>query len=213
MAIVERGAVAVGRRVQIRPFTRDDVDEWQDWPDYDEPLIASTSPRRMTRDQRDRWFDDLLYRQRQRPFAIDDEKGRMIGRLFLRHVRPSEGSAVLGIDLHPAKLGDRYGTEALDTFLGYFFGEMGFERMLLSVAAFNERARRSYVSLGFRTIGSHWDAYAGPDGARDRRFAGIRDFFRRSSLGMETLFYDMVLEKGRWEALERAYGESAALGR
>ncbi len=213
MAIVERGAVATGRRVQIRPFTRADVDVWQDWPDYREPLLASTSPRRMTPQQRDRWYEDLIYRQRQRPFSVEDERGEMIGRLFLRHVRPEEGSAVLGIDLHPDKLGVGYGTEALSVFLHHFYEEMGFTRMLLSVAAFNERARRSYVSLGFRTIGSHWDAYVGPDGTRDARYARLRDYFRHSTLGLETLFFDMVLEKSRWEALERGYGEGAALGR
>jgi RimJ/RimL family protein N-acetyltransferase len=54
----------------------------------------------------------ITQRQRQIPFAIEDESGDMIGRIFLRHVRNEEGSAVLGIDLHPAYLGVGYGTES-----------------------------------------------------------------------------------------------------
>ncbi len=209
MTLAERYIVVVGSRVRIRPFTREDVDEWQTWQDYAEPLIANTSPRRMTPDQRDRWFDDLVRRQHQAPFAVEDERGQLIGRLFLRHVRPNEGSAVLGIDLHPNKLGQGYGTEALDVFLAHFFGEMGFRRMLLSVAAFNERARRSYASLGFRTIGSHWDAYSGPDATRDPHFSDVSHLFRHSGLGLEALYYDMSLDRAQWRNRQRGAGTGA----
>ncbi|MBV9354896.1 MAG: GNAT family N-acetyltransferase [Chloroflexi bacterium] len=198
MAIADRRVVAEGPRIRIRPFTRDDVDAWQEWADYDDPLLVGTSPRRMGPDQRGRWFDDVLQRQRQIPFAVDDEHGEMIGRLFLRHVRRDERSAVLGIDLRPDRLSQRYGTEALGGFLEYFFGEMGFDRMLLSVAAHNQRARRCYESLGFRTIGSHWDSHSGPDVARSPRYAQVKGMFRRGLLGVEALFYDMALERADW---------------
>ena len=198
MTLAERNAVAIGPRVVVRPFTREDVDGWQGWPDYDDPLLVGTSPRRMPDSQRSQWFQDLVERQRQVPFAIDDERGEFIGRLFLRQVHRDEGSAVLGIDLDPRCLGRGYGTEALDVFLGYFFGPMGFQRMLLSVAAFNERARRSYESLGFRMLGSHWDGHIGPDPTRDPEHRGVRHLFRRGPLGLETLFFDMVLEREDW---------------
>jgi RimJ/RimL family protein N-acetyltransferase len=198
VAIADRGAVVVGPRVRVRPFTRADVDGWQSWPNYSDPLLVGTSPRRMAPDQRARWFDDVVHRQHQIPFAIDDEHGNLIGRLFLRHVRNDERSAVLGIDLHPAKLSQGYGTEALGAFLVYFFEDMRFERMLLSVAAHNERARRCYASLGFVPIGSHWDAHAGPDVTRDPAYAEIRRLFRRGALGLESLFYDMRLDRVDW---------------
>jgi diamine N-acetyltransferase len=204
MAVADSNIVATGPRVRIRPFTRQDVDAWQAWPDYPDPLLVGTSPRRMGPEQRSRWFEDVLQRQRQLPFAIDDEHGMMIGRLFLRNVRRDEQSAVLGIDLHPDKLSQGYGTEALDTFLGHYFGEMQFRRMLLSVAAHNERAQRCYRSLGFRTIGSHWDGHVGPDVTRDPTYAHLRQLFRRGLLGVESLFYDMALERADWEARRAA---------
>jgi len=203
MAIAERiddNSLAAGPRVTIRAFVRSDVDAWQAWPDYPDPLVAGTSPRRMAPDQRTRWFEDITQRQRQIPFAVDDETGTMIGRIFLRQVRRDEGSAVLGIDLHAGKLSKGYGTEALGAFLRHYFGELGFERMLLSVAAHNMRARRCYESLGFVTTGSHWDAHVGPDVTRETRFTFVRHFFRRGALGLETLFYDMRLDKDVWSA-------------
>jgi RimJ/RimL family protein N-acetyltransferase len=198
MAIVDRNAVAVGPRTRVRPFTRVDVDAWQAWPDYEEKLLVGTSPRRMSPDQRSRWFDDIVQRQRQIPFAVDDEAGEMIGRIFLRHVRYEERSAVLGIDLHPGSLGMGYGTEALGAFLQHFFENMGFEHMLLSVAAHNTRARRCYESLGFNTVGTHWDAHIGPDVTGDAQFAYVRHLFRRGPLGLESLFYDMRLDRKDW---------------
>src|ERR1044071_9106744 len=106
MAIADRNTVvAVGPRTRVRPFSRTDVDAWQAWPDYEEQLLVGTSPRRMSPDQRSRWFEDITQRQRQIPFAVDDDRGEMIGRIFLRHVRHEERSAVLGIDLHPDFLG------------------------------------------------------------------------------------------------------------
>ena len=198
MAIADRDTVVATRRVRVRAFTRADVDSWQAWPDYSDPLLVGTSPRRMAPDQRGRWFEDVVQRQHQIPFAIEDDQAELIGRLFLRHVRKDERSAVLGIDLHPAKLSQGYGTEALGAFLAYFFEDMKFERMLLSVAAHNERARRCYASLGFVPIGSHWDAHQGPDVTRDPAYGDIRRLFRRGALGLETLFYDMRLDRRDW---------------
>jgi RimJ/RimL family protein N-acetyltransferase len=202
MAIADRNTVAAGPRTRVRPFTRADVDAWQAWPDYEEPLLVGTSPRRMSPDQRSRWFDDITQRQRQIPFAVDDEAGEMIGRIFLRHVRHEERSAVLGIDLCPGSLGQGYGTESLGAFLQYFFAEMGFERMLLSVAAHNTRARRCYESLGFATVGTHWDAHIGPDVVNNNEFASVRHLFRRGPLGLESLFYDMRLDRKDWLELQ-----------
>jgi RimJ/RimL family protein N-acetyltransferase len=202
MAIADRrDTVAAGPRTRVRVFNRTDVDAWQAWPDYDEQLLVGTSPRRMSPDQRARWYDDITQRQRQMPFAVEDETGLMIGRIFLRHVRHEERSAVLGIDLHPAYLSKGYGTELLGAFLHHYFDNRGFERMLLSVAAHNVRARRCYESLGFSTAGSHWDAHIGPDVTGQPRYAAMRHLFRRGPLGLESLFYDMRLEGRAWRTL------------
>jgi RimJ/RimL family protein N-acetyltransferase len=198
MAIADRDTIAAGPRTRVRAFLKADIDAWQAWPDYPEQLLVGTSPRRMSPDQRARWFEDITQRQRQIPFAVEDESGVMIGRIFLRHVRHEERSAVLGIDLHPAYLGQGLGTESLGAFLHHYFDEMDFERMLLSVAAHNVRARKCYESLGFSNVGSHWDAHVGPDVSGDPKFGAVRHLFRRGPLGLESLFYDMRLERTDW---------------
>lgn len=204
MAIADReDIVAAGPRTRVRPFTRADVDAWQTWPDYSEKLLVGTSPRRMSPEQRSRWFADITQRQRQIPFAVEDNSGELIGRIFLRHVRAEEHSAVLGIDMHPAYLSQGYGTESLAAFLHHYFRVMDFELMLLSVAAHNMRARKCYESLGFITVGSHWDAHVGPDVTVEARFANVHHLFRRGPLGLESLFYDMRLERATWQVRAR----------
>ena len=51
---------------------------------------------------RDAWYDDLVNRQGQVPFAVDDDDQCMIGRIFLRFVNRVEGGSVLGNRLRPA---------------------------------------------------------------------------------------------------------------
>jgi RimJ/RimL family protein N-acetyltransferase len=111
---------------------------------------------------------------------------------------------VLGIDLHPDFLSQGYGTESLGVFLHHYFDDLRFDRMLLSVAAHNVRARRCYESLGFVTVGSHWDAHIGPDVTGQPPFSGVRHLFRRGPLGLESLFYDMRLEAAQWRRRSEA---------
>ena len=188
--------LAGGRRTRIRMFTRRDVDRWLAWPRHDGPLYTAYNPRPIDGALRDAWYDDLVHRQGQLPFAIEALDRRMIGRLFLRHVRRPEGSSVLGIDLDPSVLGQGYGTDALRAFLGYYFGPAGFQRLCLSVAAYNVRARRSYERCGFRYVGTHWDRLTcRADVLGDPYFAEVRALFRRGPRGLEALMHDMVAER------------------
>lgn len=187
--------VATGHLTRVRAFSRRDVDRWQAWPPHPDPLYADHDPTPMTAPLRDAWYDDLLNRQRQLPFTVERLGGDVIGRLFLRQVRPAERTALLGIDLDPRYIGLGYGTDALLAFLPYFFRRVGFRRLGLTVAAFNLRARRSYERCGFRYVGSHWDTFKTPsDVFSDPRYDDIRSAFRPTSGGLQALMHDMVIE-------------------
>lgn len=196
MTMIGRRAYLVsGERTRLRRFTRLDVDRWLVWSDHSDPLYSPYNPLRMAPSMRDAWYDDLVFRQGQIPFAVDDFDGRMIGRIFLRHVKRAEGTAVLGIDFAPDFVGQGFGTDALRTFLDYYFGPMGFRRLLLSVAAYNLRARRSYERCGFVYVGGYWEHLkTEADVLRDRRYEDVRRFFRRGPTGLEAYFHSMAAE-------------------
>ena len=197
--------VAVGRLTRIREFTRRDVDRWQAWEPHADPLYSSYNPNPMDGSMRDAWYDDLVHRQGQWPFAIEDLERRLVGRLFLRHIRRREGTSVLGIDLRSDSLGQGYGTDALRAFLDYYFGPLGFQKMYLSVAAFNPRAYRLYEQCGFRQFSSHWQTVKSEaDALRDPRRGELRELFRRTREGVEALMHDMVLTRAAWLAARRS---------
>lgn len=196
--------LARGAKTRIRPFFRSDVDRWLAWPDHVDPLYVAYNPKRIPNWRRDSWYHDLVERQQQQPFAVEDLGGEMIGRIFLRHVQPHSGAAILGIDFHPNFVGLGYGTDALRAFLRYYFFEQGFRQIVLSVADYNERAKRAYVRCGFETIGRHW----GRHDARIRlllrqpAYSAARVAFRVIGRALEARFDDMLLTAERFRELE-----------
>ncbi|MBI4492312.1 MAG: GNAT family N-acetyltransferase [Chloroflexi bacterium] len=200
--------LARGAKTRIRPFFRSDVDRWLAWPDHSDPLYVAYNPHRMPGWRRDAWFRDLVERQRQQPFAVEELGGEMIGRIFLRHVHRAQGVAVLGVDFHPGFVGRGYGTDALRAFLRYYFFEQGFRQLLLSVAAYNERARRAYVRCGFETVGGHWDRHDPRllELLRQPEYRALRAAFRQTAQGLEVQFEDMLLTAERFKSLEASDG-------
>jgi RimJ/RimL family protein N-acetyltransferase len=130
-------------------------------------------------------------------YAIEDLAGRLIGRLSLRQISQRK-SARLGITLGADYVGLGYGTDAIRTFLAYYFQELGFETLYLDVAAPNERAIRCYEKCGFEYISSHYQG-TGSDGRlaflKDEKYRDIRRFFRKKRGRNVVLFYDMKIEK------------------
>jgi RimJ/RimL family protein N-acetyltransferase len=191
-----REYMAGGERTRIRAFTRRDVDSWQAWPRHPNPLYSPFNPIGMSGPLRDAWYEDLVQRQAQIPFAVDDLAGRMIGRIFLRFVNRVDGGSVLGIDFDPLYVGHGYGTDALRAFMGYYFGPLGFRRLLLSVASYNERARRSYERCGFQYLATHWERLkCEADIFGDERYRELRPLFRRGRAGLEALFHTMEAKR------------------
>jgi diamine N-acetyltransferase len=191
-----RRYMAGGERTRIRAFTRRDVDRWLAWPRHPDPLYSPFNPIGMSGPLRDAWYEDLVQRQAQIPFAVDDLEGRMIGRIFLRFVNRIERGSVLGIDFDPLYVGHGYGTDALRAFMGYYFGQLDFRRLLLSVASYNARARRSYERCGFKYLATHWERLkCQADIFGDDHYRELRPLFRRGRAGLEALFHTMEAKR------------------
>lgn len=192
------GVVARGKKTAIRWFERADVDKRQRWSKHTDPLLSHNDPRPMTNRERELWFLDRSASSNYRMYAIDDLRGDLIGWITLRNINMSAGTSVLGIALEPAKMDLGYGTDALMAFFDYYFGVLGFREIWLDVAAFNNRAIRCYEKCGFRFVGKHWMEHPSssfPPVLSDPKFRDIASYFRRSLLGIEVLYYDMMLDR------------------
>ncbi|MBC8248607.1 MAG: GNAT family N-acetyltransferase [Anaerolineales bacterium] len=185
-----------GEKVIIRPMVGEDVDKMAAWRPFTDSLYSLWN-------RPSRSSDDCIRFQAQaddpsrRWYAVEDVSGHLIGRLSLRQISRRK-SARLGITLAADYVGQGYGTDAIRTFLVYYFQELGFETLYLDVAAPNKRALRCYEKCGFEYIGSHYQG-AGGDGCltflRDEKYRDIRRFFKKKKGRDVVLFYDMKIEK------------------
>lgn len=202
-----------GPRVTVRPLTRDDLKQMAAWRPFDDPLLGDANwPLRSLREL-DHWYNRCSRDPRRLLCAVTDGSGRLIGSITLRE-RDGLRSARLGITLGADFVDQGFGTEALNLFLDYFFGELGFEKMVLDVVGYNQRAIRVYQKLGFVTVsrferpvgrGKKWAFLEEP------AFERVRRFFRRDWLGRGWLLcYDMELTREDWERRQRL-GNSARI--
>jgi RimJ/RimL family protein N-acetyltransferase len=186
----------MGEKVIVRPMVREDVKKMENWRPFTDPLDSLWNlPQRSS--------DDYIRFQAQandpsrRWYAVEDLTGRLIGRLSLRQISRRK-SARLGVTLGADYVGQGYGTDALRTFLVYYFQEMGFETLYLDVAAPNKRALRCYEKCGFKHISSHYRG-VGSDKRlaflKDEKYRHIRRFFKKKDGRNVVLFYDMKIEK------------------
>jgi RimJ/RimL family protein N-acetyltransferase len=188
--------------VTIRPLTRGDLRAMSKWPGFEDPLDRLFDWPKRSQASDDLWFYQLVHDKSRVYYAVDGEREQLIGRISLREIRERR-SARLGIGFGSQYVGRGYGTEALQVFLRHFFVDLGFERLVLDVAAVNVRAVRCYERCGFRRVGTHRQ-YAGGD--EDLRFLGkpsyahLRPFFKRERHRNLVLAYDMELDRAEWLA-------------
>ena len=189
-------------RLLIRFMDRDDLDRVESWRPFTDPLSNLWNIPRSTSLSRDIWF--VMHRSdpSRMWFAIERQAdGQVIGTLSLREI-VEHISARLGISLGADYVDQGYGSEALRTFLPYYFRTLGFQRLLLDVAAANRRAIHVYEHLGFQQTDSHYRAI--PEGTdlgflHQEAHRELRQYFRRHFGHMQLLFLDMALERRDWE--------------
>jgi RimJ/RimL family protein N-acetyltransferase len=185
-----------GDKVIIRPMVSEDVEKMKAWRPFTAPLDALWNGPSHSSDNYIR-FQVQADDPSRRWYAVEDLAGRLIGRLSLRHISRRK-SARLGITLGADYVGQGYGTDALRTFLVYYFRELGFEALYLDVAAPNKRAIRCYEKCGFEYVGSHYQG-AGSDERltflKNEKYRDVRRFFKKKRGRNVVLFYDMKIVK------------------
>lgn len=188
------------RRVVIRPWQRRDEDLADQWPSYGDPFESIWNlPRTASTD--DSWGGRLEIGAARRSWAVENEAGRLIGRISLREIDERRGQARLGVTFGAPFVGQGLGTDALVLFLNYFFSDLGFQTMVLDVAAPNKRAVRCYRRLGFRHVGSDWrlaSVFFDSSVLQDPRYMDLRSHFRYVLRGLEVEFLEMQITRIEW---------------
>lgn len=146
--------VLEGSKVILRPFEDRDMSYLLSWyNDYELNRLAGWSNSKVSASK-------LKYNMA-RSFGsdpmnlmIDNLSGRPIGTIQLYDFNNQDKSCKLGI-----RIGDRnywskgYGTDAVNTIVGYAFSSLDMYRVDLRVYEYNERAARCYEKCGFKLEG------------------------------------------------------------
>jgi RimJ/RimL family protein N-acetyltransferase len=141
-----------GDRVVLRRHVPDNIRAFQRW--YSDPDVVRLTRYQdgpMRRDEIDRFFAARALGPDSLSMAIHIlDSNRLIGTCALSQLDPDNGSALFHITIGEKDTWGRgYGTEATRLMLDHAFTELGLHRVALTVFAFNERAVRSYRSVGF----------------------------------------------------------------
>jgi RimJ/RimL family protein N-acetyltransferase len=161
---IEATAMLRGQVVTLRPFRAEDLPLMREW--FRDPATARTWARTpiVADDAFERDLHDKFSRfDRSGYFAIDDERGNLIGRADFEGLDPVDRTTEVMIVLgSPTSRGKGAGTDALLTLLAYLFHDRQAERVWLTVFDWNEAAIRTYEKVGFvregRFIDDHWVA-------------------------------------------------------
>ena len=189
-------------------MVRSDVDQMVKWRPAVDPLYKPYDLPRRSKADHLRWFEWRNRDPGRRLYVIENESGFVIGSLTLREI-DGRRSARLGITVGADFVSQGYGTEAMRLFIDYYFGAMGFARLILDVCAANLRAVRAYRSLGFRQVSEHYRPAAHNSYAIIRKepyYRHLRRFFRRQGTAYQVLFYDMVLTHEEWRQQSQEEG-------
>lgn len=145
-----------GESVFLSPVAPEDAELWAGWLNDLAVTVPLGDEAYMTygleRARQD--VSDVAQKQDHVFTIVEKTSGRAIGRCLLFGVNLVDRCAWAGIFIGEKDCwGKGYGQEAMRLLLDFGFNLLNLHSIMLGVFAFNERAIRSYQSLGFREIG------------------------------------------------------------
>jgi len=156
-----------GQKVRIRAVERLDLPDFVRWfndPEVTEFLDVETP---MGMEQEIAWFEKLELSEME-VYSIETNDAHLIGNVGILKVDWVVRKALIGMVIGEKEdWGKGYGTDALNTILGYLFDEMNMNMVHLEVDPSNARAIRCYEKCGLRREGglrqSRWKRGASRD--------------------------------------------------
>lgn len=145
--------------IAIRLRTRNDIDDYANWPPYPPPYEPFNIARRygpMTTDQRDACLREWMEDESRIILSADRESEKAIANLTFREIDWESGKiGNMGFLVKPTEVEKGIGTRIMRTVADWCF-EHGVTSIRFDVVACNTRAVRCYEKAGFTIAGEFW---------------------------------------------------------
>ncbi|HAS74867.1 MAG TPA: N-acetyltransferase [Clostridiales bacterium UBA8960] len=143
-----------GKMVNLRPYRREDIPRILELINDEEikSLLTPGIPFPYTFEDEVKWYESLTATSSGTyNFAIETLAEKLyLGGCGINSVDWKNSVVEVGIFIgDKAYLGKGYGTDAMQTLIGFIFKEMNIRKIKLNVYSFNPRAIKSYEKLGF----------------------------------------------------------------
>lgn len=159
----ERPRILEGERVFLTPPQVDEAPIFYQWiNDLDNARGTRFQNLPVTLSQEYDWLTNICEGKdpEYRLFTVIDKKtGQLIGNLGLKDFANPNRAAELGILIGNKQFQNQgYGPKAIVLLLDYGFNALNLNAIRLTVYAYNERAIKAYLKVGFKKSGRHREA-------------------------------------------------------
>lgn len=152
-----------GKRVIIAPLKVEDVYCMREWGYHEDSLLMDYNFPPMNDSELHGWYNIKTFGRSKEYYGVTNREGKLVGYMGIKNIKKIKKEATLGIVFDPNHINKGYGTEAITTYLNYYFNEMKMKTLLLEVAKFNKRALRCYEKSGFVVIDVYLDKFFNQD--------------------------------------------------
>ena len=149
-----------GKRVRLRSFELSDLDQiMKYWNNIElRNLVGSTDRGPASRSEEEEFIRRTWKTRQERSafqFAIETiADSELIGGVGLFEINWTSRSTTVGISIYnPENWGKGYGKESMNLILDFAFQNLNLNRVELRTFAFNKRAQKCYLKIGFKQVG------------------------------------------------------------
>lgn len=146
-----------GKKIRLRAYRKEDAEYAWSYINDEEirRFLVPGIPFPITLMEEEKWIEGQSSSSDTYNFAIETlDEGKYIGGCGINNLDWKNSVATVGIFLGKGYLSKGYGTDAMNTLVGFIFDQMNINKVKLHVYAFNERAIKSYKKCGFKLEGT-----------------------------------------------------------
>lgn len=187
-----------GERIRLKRLELDDIKKMMNWGINEDDLFDDYNFPAMSQSEQKMWYG-RKNQHGKRCYCVFNKENRLIGYIALRKLNYLEKSGEIGIIMDPDYHNMNYGTEAITLFLTWFFRDFKFNKLNLTVAAYNKRAIRCYEKIGFIPKKLIYDKFYNETvNPFDGNHQDIEKYFKDTEKGIQAKYIRMSINKEKF---------------